>query len=320
MSKILVIEDDAELRGSMTEILKFEKHTVYAASNGSEGLLMAREKNPEIILCDILMPGIDGFEVLEELKNYINSFSIPFIYITALAERQDVRHGMDLGADDYLTKPFTRDEFLNTINSRLEKRFQLALSISRSVDQIEQELNEKLNLLTTELSLQKKTLLLISDLNQKLNKELEEKKIELLKSAGDIIEINNKLSDFKKVITAELQKENIMDEQKNMFLDLKRRLSRKSIFVNNLTIFQIQFNQANPQFIPRFMQQLPNMTQHEVTFVSALIMGLNNNQIANLLNITVDSVRKSKFRLKKKIGLGSESNLLEYLHSICMEN
>lgn len=121
MKKVLVIEDELLLRKGVSEILTFEGYDVYEAENGETGILSIPECNPDLILCDIMMPVMDGYEVLTRLQHEDNTSRIPFIFMTALADRSDQRTGMELGSDDYLTKPFTRDELLNAMTARFRK-------------------------------------------------------------------------------------------------------------------------------------------------------------------------------------------------------
>ncbi len=122
MSKtILLIEDNLEMRENTAEILELAKYKVLTASNGKEGVKMAQTKKPDIIICDIMMPVLDGYGVLHMLGKDPVTASIPFIFLTAKAEKMDYRKGMGLGADDYLTKPFDDTELLNAIETRLRK-------------------------------------------------------------------------------------------------------------------------------------------------------------------------------------------------------
>ena len=121
MKKILVIEDSPDVRENLAEILELSGYNVVSAPDGTEGVKMAMEELPDLILCDIMMPKLDGFGVLNILSKKPETASIPFVYLTAKAEKTDLRHGMNLGADDYLTKPFYKDELLNVIEMRLKK-------------------------------------------------------------------------------------------------------------------------------------------------------------------------------------------------------
>lgn len=119
---ILIIEDNHDIRESTAEILTLADYQVYTAENGKKGVELAISKNPDIILCDIMMPELDGYGVLYMLSKNEQTAGIPFIFITAKSERTDMRKGMEMGADDYLTKPFGDMELLNAIETRLLKR------------------------------------------------------------------------------------------------------------------------------------------------------------------------------------------------------
>jgi DNA-binding NarL/FixJ family response regulator len=119
--KILVIEDELEMRRNLTTILKLEGFQPMAAENGNVGLEMARREKPDLILCDIMMPELDGHAVVQALRNEPALAAIPFIFLTAKGEKSDQRSGMNLGADDYLTKPVSKADLLNAVQSRLRR-------------------------------------------------------------------------------------------------------------------------------------------------------------------------------------------------------
>lgn len=121
MTKILVVEDEPGIRMTLSFMLKAEGFDVTAAENGRAGIEAARAKTPDLILCDINMPEMNGFEVLEQLRQEPALAATPFVFLTARIDRSDMRRGMNLGADDYLTKPFTRDELMETVNARIKK-------------------------------------------------------------------------------------------------------------------------------------------------------------------------------------------------------
>lgn len=118
---ILVIEDDDIVRKLIRKILVQEKYDVLEAATGQTGIQMAVEQQPDLIICDVMMPGLNGFDVLQYLQDHEVTEAIPFVFLTAKAEKQDMRQGMQLGADDYLTKPFTKNELLGAIAARLSK-------------------------------------------------------------------------------------------------------------------------------------------------------------------------------------------------------
>ncbi|MCS6958828.1 MAG: EAL domain-containing protein [Pseudanabaenaceae cyanobacterium SKYGB_i_bin29] len=121
MTKVLVVEDMDALREEIMDTLRFEGYEVLGAENGLVGVALATEHLPDIILCDVMMPQMDGYETLKVLRQQPATAMIPFIFLTAKADKQDMRHGMELGADDYLTKPFTVAELLGAIQGRLQK-------------------------------------------------------------------------------------------------------------------------------------------------------------------------------------------------------
>ena len=121
MKNILLIEDDQDMRENTAEILELANYHVVKAENGRRGVELARKEPPDLVLCDIMMPELDGYGVLHLLARDAHTAEVPFIFLSAKAERSDVRKGMELGADDYLTKPFEESELLNAIEGRLKR-------------------------------------------------------------------------------------------------------------------------------------------------------------------------------------------------------
>ena len=142
MSKtILLIEDNKEMRENITEILELSKYEVSSAKNGKEGVEFALKKKPDIIICDIMMPVLDGYGVLHLLAKNEETANIPFIFLTAKAERSDFRKGMEMGADDYVTKPFDDIELLNAVESRLKKSEALKKEFTKNLQGLDEFLN-----------------------------------------------------------------------------------------------------------------------------------------------------------------------------------
>lgn len=125
IEKILVIEDASTLRRDIIEILTYEGYYVTGAENGKVGVELAFSYQPDLIICDIMMPEMDGFQVMERLKADQRTAAIPFIFLTARTDRADIRYGMGAGADDYLTKPFVATELIDSVNAQLSKRRRL---------------------------------------------------------------------------------------------------------------------------------------------------------------------------------------------------
>lgn len=140
MPKILVIEDEQPLLSDIMEMLEYSSYSVAGTRDGYEALEMARESHPDLILCDIMMPAVDGYEVLRMMRENPSTSTIPFIFITAKADRDSMRHGMTMGADDYLTKPFTFDELTTAINSRLKRQREVVETVESNMDVLKQQL------------------------------------------------------------------------------------------------------------------------------------------------------------------------------------
>jgi len=122
MHRILIIEDDATLRGQLARILQFEGFEPLEAADGKSGVAMSLQSPPDLVVCDIMMPELDGFGVLQALREHPATTMVPFIFVTALAAIRDRRHGMEEGADDYITKPYDPDALVRSVRRRLERR------------------------------------------------------------------------------------------------------------------------------------------------------------------------------------------------------
>ncbi len=142
MSKILVIEDDPGIRRNLVEMLELEGFTARAAIDGVSGVEAACAWLPDLIISDIMMPNLDGYGVLTELRRRPETATTPFIFLSARADKADRRTGMGLGADDYLTKPFTSDEVLSAVNARLMR----TVSLTKQYEQKMTELRDNLAL------------------------------------------------------------------------------------------------------------------------------------------------------------------------------
>jgi len=121
MKSILIIEDNKDIRENTAEILDLAGYKTFTAENGKLGVELALKEKPDLIICDIMMPVLDGYGVLHLLRKNEATINTPFIFLTAKIERTDFRKGMEMGADDYITKPFEEIELLNAIEIRLKK-------------------------------------------------------------------------------------------------------------------------------------------------------------------------------------------------------
>lgn len=141
-TKILVIEDNIDVRENLEELLQLSGYSVTTAENGKTGIAKALEVLPNIILCDIMMPEMDGYGVLRILSNNPSTMNIPFVFLTAKAEKDDFRKGMGLGADDYITKPFDDVQLLDTIEMRLKKSERIKNSFDNTIQGLQRFFDE----------------------------------------------------------------------------------------------------------------------------------------------------------------------------------
>ena len=142
MKEILIIEDNLEVRENLEEILELSGYDVITAEDGKVGVKKALASPPAPILCDVMMPKLDGFGVLNILSKKPQTANIPFVFLTAKAEKSDLRRGMNLGADDYITKPFYKDELLSVIETRLRKSESIRTTFDRSEESLSSFINE----------------------------------------------------------------------------------------------------------------------------------------------------------------------------------
>ncbi|MBK7712021.1 MAG: response regulator [Bacteroidales bacterium] len=284
MKTILIIEDNKSLREEVYEALKFEGYEVLQAESGKMGVKNAVMHHPDLILCDIMMPEMDGYEVLSRLREHEQAKLIPFIFITALADRSNIRTGMEMGADDYITKPFSIKELTNAINIRLEKYYNI--QIGYAVDNIEKNLQSKLKSLKEQISIQKTYIAEISETNTRLTETLKDKETEMFEEVVKTVETSNTLHIFRTQLESELKNRAIPDSQKELLQELLHKIERIGSRKDNWRIFQLKFNQVYPDFIGRITRQYPKLTQLELTIISTILFNLNSNQIASMLNIS----------------------------------
>jgi CRP-like cAMP-binding protein/CheY-like chemotaxis protein len=140
-STILIIEDNQDMRENTAEILELANYKVITAENGKTGVEMAKMNKPDLILCDIMMPVLDGFGVMRALENIPEMVGIPFVFISAKAEKSDFRKGMDLGADDYFTKPFNGEDLLRIVSTRLKKNQMMKQIYEHNIDGLNDFMN-----------------------------------------------------------------------------------------------------------------------------------------------------------------------------------
>jgi len=141
MIKILVLEDELSIRENIVELLEDEGYLVLQASNGGDGVAVAMDMTPDLIISDVMMPVMDGYGVLKAVRAHPPLATTPFIFLTAKADKPDFRTGMELGADDYLTKPFTQEELLQAIASRLSRQTVIREEAEKTLDDLRKNIS-----------------------------------------------------------------------------------------------------------------------------------------------------------------------------------
>jgi CheY-like chemotaxis protein/anti-sigma regulatory factor (Ser/Thr protein kinase) len=144
MKKILIVDDAPFILESTKALLQFEGYEVITAKDGQEGLDIIVKEKPDLILCDIAMPNIDGYTVLKTIKSNPSLARIPFIFLTAFTERQNIRTGMQLGADDFLVKPYSRDELISSIEAQMQKSSIQSQVIEEKLQEVNRSVTEVL--------------------------------------------------------------------------------------------------------------------------------------------------------------------------------
>ncbi len=148
MATILVVDDVQQIRDNAMRALRFEGHHVWGAADGLTGLAMAQTHIPDLVICDVMMPGLDGYQLLAQLRQDARTKRCEFIFLTAKGNREDMRLGMEMGADDYLAKPFSVSELLAAVTARIEKRERVR-QLETSLHELEQSNSFRRDLLST---------------------------------------------------------------------------------------------------------------------------------------------------------------------------
>ena len=240
-NKVLIIEDEDLVREGIVLILQVNGYDVYTANNGRKGVEQAIQVIPDLIISDIMMPELDGYGVLEELRSKKETSTIPFLFLTAKADKSDIRQGMNLGADDYLTKPFEIDELIEAVNARLHRA-----SAEKAV--AEEIANVKLNELRTNL-----TFSLPHEFLTPLNAILGLSNI-----------LMNNLDAFSNEEALEMLKE---------INQSGRRLQR--LIENFLLYSKLEFISRDKQSVPEFKRMLTHSGEDVIRDISMIVAGQN---------------------------------------------
>lgn len=231
--KILVIEDEEDVRENIEDILELSEYQVIAAANGKIGLKSAQTRNPDLIVCDIMMPELDGYGVVKALRETPETENIPVIFLTAKVEHFDQRMGMELGADDYLTKPFLPQELLSAIEARLKRK-----AIYQSQVKVEQQKSKEL---------QKEAQKIQLDLDKR--QQMLEVKDQLLNNL--IEELTSPISSIN--LALKMLKNAINEEQRQQYLGILQEECQKEIqLLNEISKLQKFLLPENIELLQRF--------------------------------------------------------------------
>ena len=271
--RILVIEDQDDVRENIAELLELSNYEVDAAPNGKEGVKKALAFPPNLILCDIMMPEMDGYEVLYLISKNPSTASIPFIFLTAKAEKTDFRKGMNMGADDYITKPFEEMELLGAIERRLKKYEELS-SVSE-VDDLVEKASKFKNI--KELEKERKT--------QKFAKK------EIIYREGDYANF------VYKILKGKIKTYHINEDGKEFIHDIRKEgdfLGERSIIQDSSrTEFAEAMEDSELMLIPKgdFQQLIFNDREVSGQFIKLLSNNLSDRE-KELMEMAYNTVRK----------------------------
>ncbi|MBT3454509.1 MAG: response regulator [Lentimicrobiaceae bacterium] len=309
---IMLIEDEVDLRVEVIEMLTFEGYNMIGAKNGREGIKLARKYMPDIIICDIMLPEKNGIAVLKKLSKYPETASTPFIFITALSERENVRKGMTQGADDYIIKPFTIGELLDSIKAREKKAFQVENKIASALKSLENETENRIREFKDALYTKSKDSVFPIDINSKNTNYSPKHEInsEILR----LIDVSNTLENLHHTVSKMLKAGNLSSKEEETFIKLLNKIREPKIISDTKSLFLMKFNRSKPEFFGRLLKKHSNLSQQDLLLCSTMILNLSGRQISGILGIEPESVYKKKYRLKKKLGLVQKDNILIYLH------
>jgi two-component system sensor histidine kinase/response regulator len=265
MKTILIIEDEPQIRNNIREILHLSDFDTLVAENGLQGLELAKEKHPDLIICDLMMPELDGYGVLTQLRQDSDTATIPLIFLTAKSNWSDLRKGMELGADDYLTKPFQTEQLLQAVNTRLDKQ---AIS--------DQQTQQKLNTLSRSISFS-----LPHEINTPLN---------------HILGISNLLIEEYDILSRE--------ESLEMLTSINKAGKRlHELTINFLMYAEIELLASNPEKIATLRNYGVQIFVKSIIESVALNIAKNFNREADLsIDISEAMVQLSPAKLTKIIG------------------
>ncbi len=330
MKKVLLIEDDEGLNESTSLFLRISKFEVISAQDGAEGIHKAILEHPDIVICDISMPGLDGFEVYKALQSNLETSTIPFIFLTAKAETEDLRNGMLIGADDYITKPCKFDDLLLSINTRIHKKEKRSLLNDESFNVLLQNSSNgvlicnsdfeiiRSNKKFSEMTLYSEYEITGHKINEILNGEnfAIDNKLSLCLKGVQNLKFNSSILTKKKekiAITTTANSTKIDGKTVIMIGTVKKQSKTKNSDLSNavhllsnnkerispelLNELKVIFNTNQPK--PQNKTQL-KLTRRQTEILTLVCKGLSNNEIAEKLFISYRTVERHRTNIINK--------------------
>jgi CRP-like cAMP-binding protein len=300
MKKILLIEDNYDIRHNTAEILELSNYKVFLAENGKVGVEMAMEFYPDLIICDIMMPVLDGYGVLHAVQKNKLIKNTPFIFLTAKTERSDLRKGMELGADDFVTKPFSGTELLNAVDSRLNKIGLLKEELSIDLEGLQ-------------------NLLKVSEDKNALNSLTEDRNTNIYKKKQVIYTQGNHPNRLYFVLKGKVKTFKRNEDGKELVTDLFSpgdflgyiALMEESVYKDTAEALE----ESELAIIPKeeFEELIKNNKEVSRNFISLLAKNISNKE-NQLLGLAYNSLRKKVAEalvlLQKKYQLAAEDNFV----------
>ncbi len=312
IKNILIIEDEDELRTELIEILYFEGYKTMGASDGRQGIFLARKFLPDLIICDILMPNVNGLDVLKSINEFPETEDTPFIFISALSTNENIRNGMLGGADDYLVKPFKIKDLLNSIKIREKKANRLEERINKTIDNLLNNARSQLNDFdTTSLQKVKKVPRHPKTKTSKDNKA----DYDIDSGVLNLIEINNTMRSLKQIIEKSLKYDDLSLKEKETFLLLKDKIDEPKLKSDNRNIFMMKFKNFKPGFIESLGGKHPDLSRDDLLLCCSIYLKLSGKEISKIFGVETASIYKNRYRIKKKLGVKKGIKLFSYLEN-----
>lgn len=311
MQKILIIEDDNTLNDTISDFLKIEGYNTYTAHNGLSGIQIAIDVLPDIILCDVEMPKLNGLKVYEIIKNNEQLKNTPFIFISVRSSNQEIRHGMLQGADDYICKPFDYNELLSSIKVRLKKNeYFLKESVSNTLAIIENSDNSILLLDENKVLLYNKKFLKFLGYNNFDLKNLDFFELIEFNKRNEIkTTINKCITNYYNTFKCTFH----IKTKDGKFVNVELKgssifFNKKKVICAELTPFK-DYKVLNKSI---HFENTDNLSKREIEILKNVCKGLTNQEISTELNISPLTVDKHRSNILSKTNSKNTAQLVVY--------